>query len=100
MSAVHNTDFPDDQSGYYKLEGPRATRALKSPNLLFNETRSGASSVSYRELSIAHDWNETRTLIERSGAGGYLTIQFDHNDEAGDIAPTRGGTFYRRWPTT
>ncbi len=96
-STVHNTDFPNDQGGYYELGwGNVLGERVKNPDRLFNEARSGASSVSYREPSSwAHDWDETRALIERRGRGGYLLIQFGHNDEAGDTEPGRGGTFYQ-----
>ncbi len=57
---------------------------MKNPKMLFNQARSGASSASYKNpAKNHHDWESTKQLIKKESSknGGYLFIQFGHNNK-------------------
>jgi lysophospholipase L1-like esterase len=102
-STVHNNDIPDGNGGFRELGwGDVINEYMLSPQNVFNEARSGASSKSYKyPYKNKHDWNKTKALtntIDISG-GGYLLIQFGHNDknrnDTGHTLPGRYNSFYK-----
>jgi lysophospholipase L1-like esterase len=88
-STVHNTRWEDDiwvSMGW----GDKLQDYLINPKNLYNLAEPGASSKSYKyrnyELEYDgwfHNWHQTKEIIENSDIreGGYLLIQFGHNDK-------------------
>ncbi len=88
-STVHNTRWEDDiwvSMGW----GDKLQNYLINPKNLYNLAQPGASSKSYKyrnyELEYDgwfHNWHQTKEIIENSdiSEGGYLLIQFGHNDK-------------------
>jgi lysophospholipase L1-like esterase len=101
-STVHNNDIPDGNGGFRELGwGDVLNEYMLNPQHVFNEARSGASSKSYKKYSNdKHDWNKTKELINATDIsdGGYLLIQFGHNDknrnDSGHTMPGRYNSFY------
>ena len=54
-----------------------------TPSNLYNEASSGASTKSFQDPQRWKNWTKSRELIESKefNDGGYLLIQFGHNDE-------------------
>jgi parallel beta-helix repeat protein len=101
-STVHNADFPDNEGGFWERGwGDMLWETMRDPALLSNEARSGASSLSYKNVSnTRHDWEETKEKMRsiHLNKGAYLLIQFGHNDVDEDPAlhtePGEGDSFY------
>ena len=101
-STVHNHDLPDGHGSYRELGwGDMLGQFMKAPDNLYNGARSGASSTSYRQSKQGkHDWEKTLNKIKQSDLthGGFLLIQFGHNDESGNPSlhtdPGREESFY------
>ena len=88
-STVHNTKYKDDV-WISKGWGDELSKYLKKPKNLQNLAEPGASSKSYKyrneDLEYDgwfHNWYQTKEIIENSDIsdGGYLLIQFGHNDK-------------------
>jgi lysophospholipase L1-like esterase len=101
-STVHNNDIPDGNGGFRELGwGDVINEYMLSPQNVFNEARSGASSKSYKYYENKPDWNNTKVLINTIdiSGGGYLFIQFGHNDKnqnnTGYTMPGRYNSFYK-----
>ncbi len=88
-STVHNTKWKD---GIWvsKGWGDELSKYLKHPENLYNLAEPGASSKSYkfRNYDLEYDgwfnnWHQTKEIIENFDIsdGGYLLIQFGHNDK-------------------
>jgi lysophospholipase L1-like esterase len=87
-STVHNNDYPDPNGGFFELGwGDLLASYAKEPENIYNLARSGASSSSYQNPSEKrNNWNKTKNIISQTltDDGGYLLIQFGHNDSAKD----------------
>ncbi len=107
-STVHNTTTYDGVRVNYGW-GDLLSKYMTNPQNLYNLAQPGASSRSYKYRDDLegdgsfHNWYQTKEIIQNSDLsnGGYLIIQFGHNDESdsfdvGDIhtLPGRGGSFY------
>ena len=102
-STVFNRDFPDGDT-FLELgwaDKQALGTLLKKPENLFDMARSGASSKSFKQqMDNKHDWEDVKRLIRQTDLpdGGYLLIQFGHNDESTNpnlhTTPGRGETFY------
>ncbi len=107
-STVHNTTTYDGVRVHYGW-GDLLSKYMKNPENIYNLAQPGASTRSYKERNELegdgwfHNWYQTKNIIENSDLsnGGYLFIQFGHNDKSdsydvGDTGtlPGRGGSYY------
>jgi lysophospholipase L1-like esterase len=79
-STVHNDDFGGNEKGW----GDTMGRLLTNPGNLFNRARSGAGSGSYKDdKNQQRNWTYTKDMMTNADIrhGGYLFIQFGHNEE-------------------
>ena len=73
---------------------------MKTPSNIHNEALSGASTKSFKNPGREENWYKTKSVIENTDLsnGGYLLIQFGHNDESDAVdlhtEPGRGNSFY------
>ncbi len=87
-STVHNTTVKNGKRINYGW-GDLLKEYMINPRNLYNLAQPGASSRSYKRRnpyeneSWFHNWYQTKKIIEMSDLsnGGYLFIQFGHNDE-------------------
>ena len=107
-STVHNTTVENNVRVNYGW-GDMLAKYMHNPKNLFNLAEPGTSSKSYQLRSdleydgYFHNWFQTKALIQSTdlSSGGYLFIQFGHNDETDEYKeddihtlPGMGDSFY------